>query len=76
MLQSLEENHKKLSAVSTPLLANEDTLNSYLRDYNIRVEKMNEAHDAIDRHANRLVDHIKVGTPCSRQKSFSLRRRE
>lgn len=58
--QALTDNHDKLNKALVPLLANEETLNTHLRDYNITIHKLNEAHDAIDKQANLLHEQIKV----------------
>ena len=59
-MQSLSENHEKLNKVLVPLLANEDTLNSHLREYNITIQKLNETHDAIDRQAKIAQEKVQV----------------
>ena len=59
-LQSLSENHEKLSKVLVPLLANEVTLNSHLREYNITIQKLNETHDAINRQARIAQERVQV----------------
>ena len=72
IFQSLSQNHEKLNKVLAPLLTNEQTLNAHLRDYNITIQKLNETHDAIDRQAKIIQEHVQVCdsdstiiTPCS-----------